>query len=98
MVPKKQRTAFDAGREIVAAKMEPLLFTVTTPEEDAEVIYHIPGRDGYITACGLCDVPYEEHWADEHRPDCPACIDVVRHYKNLKTGRLKGKIRWIKES
>ena len=69
--------------------MEEMLDTITTPEEDAEVIYHIRGCVT-LTACGLNEVPYEVHWAHEHRPTCPVCIDVVRYYKNLKTGRLKG--------
>ena len=64
--------------------MEEMFSTITTPEEDVEVIYHIRGKE-LLTACGLNDVPHEVHWAHEHRPTCPACIGVVRYYKNLKT-------------
>lgn len=74
-------------------KRELLINTITAPEDDFEVIYHIPGTGGYVTACGLCDIVYKEHWADEHRPTCPICIETVRYYKNLKTGRLKGTIK-----
>jgi hypothetical protein len=72
--------------------MNKLLTTITVPEVEDEPIYHIPGTSVYITACGYVDVIYVEYPASEYRPNCPICIEVVRYYKNLKTGRLKGKL------
>lgn len=62
-----------------------LLESITCPEDDSTLIYHIPDEAGSdTTLCGLSDVPYESHDANETGINCAGCLRIMRWCKNLK--------------
>jgi len=64
-----------------------LFTTITCPNDDAEVIYHIPDEPGSdTTLCGLSDVVYETHDIDDCPITCESCLRVVKWCRNLKLG------------
>ncbi len=52
-----------------------------TVREDEGGYLHIPSPvDGYLSLCGWVDVEYE---VVEGRADCPVCIEVVEHCREM---------------
>lgn len=50
-------------------------------KEDEMQYLHINSPvEGFLTLCGWVDVEYDEV---EGRPDCPVCIEVVNHCKEI---------------
>jgi hypothetical protein len=68
-------------------KKQKITLTISVPEQDGdETIYHIlpDAVNGGITLCGWCDVPCIIHDADEHPPNCPMCIRIVKYCQSLE--------------
>ena len=62
--------------------------TVTCPEQDTQLIYHIPDDPGAdTTLCGLSDVPHSLHDADNQPSDCKECLEVIDWCRKIRFSR-----------
>ena len=67
-----------------------LIDSITCPDDDEIVVYHIPDLAGSdTTLCGLSDVRYEEHDASETGITCRGCLRILKWCKNLSIPNTK---------